>query len=418
MALPNHLLTHSSTLSGAHHVTTPSAFMPHTVQMPEIQINQSPISGERPTSRFGSRLHWALQHPGFDWVVNSSLSLLITFNLKPTQFGKLLLKGAEKIMLPVTSISRGISELRYKVISPDSARKLAESNGEILLMFIAGSLVVPAMRWMERIKTPFVGKANLWWDKLNGREPHQEDIDAAATPKAKEPWGKWIKARVAGMGAILLVNSGIERWNQAYPKSDIYQVSYSWAKKLFDRFPNWSAEFANKVTTNTYEKATEDNINAKAELVERFTTGDKKFFASKVSGTTNKVEEARVLFAEQVRIVWKEVALTFVMMGLVAMFANIFGKSDKTKEAPTAAEKTTAPAEANKMTGVQQSATPEQTHTTKKLEGSKAFHTLHKRERKDAVKETLQRPMQPNHLAGIQAEREQMAHASTYKRAS
>ncbi len=280
------------------------------------------IEARKDQSTFGSRLHWMVQHPGLDWIVNSTLSLIITFNLLPTKVGQSMINGMGYLMKPFSYVKSAVTGAH---VNEADMKKLALSNGEVGLMLIAGTMVVPPMKWMDDAKDHFVAKANIWWDKLKGKEPNPIDKEIASSEHTeKKPWGKWLKARAAGVGGILLVNSAIETYNNKNPNNDLYQVAYGWGAKIHDRFPRVS-KFISSIVANDqfFTPAKKDELIQKIQTK----TNIVKHFES-----PNGFQREKAIFAEQFRLVWKELALTFVMMGMIAGFSVLFGKEKNDKK--------------------------------------------------------------------------------------
>lgn len=270
-------------------------------------IRQSQGSPDK--KKFAKHAFNGLNYFGFGWLVNSAMSLYITYNILPT-------KQAQNA---IGHVENGMYKAMSSYIKATNGGKLVEngqlkhvhdkarSAAEICCMFIAGCLVLFPMKWMEDHKEEVVNYLDEWRHKHYYKQ-HPEAAEVAKTHTVqkeddKVSWGKLLKARVVGMAAILGIDQAIEGVNNhraEMGKANLDSMEWKAGAQVYDHMsPSLRQRFINFFSS---KKAGIDSIQPV--LRERIT---------KTVGNNPE----RVVFAEQTRLFSKEMLLTLVMAGLI-----------------------------------------------------------------------------------------------------
>ena len=210
-----------------------------------------------------NRVFNIINYIGFGWIANSTLSLIITYNILPGDFAQQIIKGAEKnLMLPIVkawdslkaSVKLGkafddLSEAE-KFIKNKSITNSARSMAEICCMFIAGCIVLIPMKVMEDHKKWWVDKFDQFIPGKKARDAKAAAIDAQqpeksqeaeVEPKAKrQTWGKLLAARVVGMAAVLGVDGTLQAFNNsrdAKGLGNLDTAEWKTGSWLYDKLP-------------------------------------------------------------------------------------------------------------------------------------------------------------------------------------
>lgn len=252
----------------------------------------------------------------------------------------------------------------------------ARSWAEILCMFIAGTTMIVPMKMMEDNKE--------WWvDKLDGlrhgKLNRSEDNPRLEDSHDKQTWGRLLKARVMGMAAVLGINSGMDVFNVARAskgKGNFDTAEWKMGAHLYDNMSDKNRErvvgffsrkgveidsiqpalqrkvmdTVNKDTPELIkhtarlgelhdvakERMKEYNAKHKAkqyELHEMLTdaeSAERAAIRNKIANNPElKKATERAIFAEQTRLLSKEISLTLIMAGLVWAFSRAKPKPEK-----------------------------------------------------------------------------------------
>lgn len=255
-----------------------------------------------------------LNYFGIGWLLNSTASLYITYNVLPTKgaqaaIGKLK-NGIHTVMSNAIKLTNGGKtptggQLKY---TGDKARSAAE----ILCMCISGTLLLVPMGLIARREETLAARFDRWWNKdFYDAHPEavQESLDKEKPKQDPVSWGQMGLARVAGIGTNLTVDQMIEAYNNhrhALGKSNFDTAEWRIGNIAYDQLsPDTRDRMINFFSRH---KAGIDNIQPS--IQERL---------SHVVGHDPK----RMVFAEQSRLFLKEFVLTLLLAGVVYKVCNM-----------------------------------------------------------------------------------------------
>jgi len=160
---------------------------------------------------------------GINWLFNSGLSLWITFNSLPTPTAQASIRGLGKWVFRPIAIGmdkvRGLFSKNEVQTLAEKELKIAEharSTAEVFCMFIAGSIALIPMMFIEKRKDKIIDTFDHWLHP--GKKKQEQQNGENSEPPAEEKkmkWGELLKARVLGMAAILGINAGMQAYNNA-----------------------------------------------------------------------------------------------------------------------------------------------------------------------------------------------------------
>lgn len=274
---------------------------------------------------------------GLGFVANSVMSLAITWNVMPTEGAK---KFKAAIGNGIAAVAKSVDKMQHYIGVEKSEADLAKralsitessrSVAEIMCMFVAGCLVLLPMKYLENHKKGFVDKVDQWWNKDYHAYAKANNITPEALPcehEAKQTWANLLGARVGGMVAILGLDAAIQGFNNKRAnanKSNLDTAEWAIGGIAYDLLPEkFTKRVVNFFTSGS--RAHETGLhNIQGQLL--------KNLEATVGNNPDKM-----LFAEQTRLVSKEVSLTLIMAGLIytlskaGLMSTLFKKMGITK---------------------------------------------------------------------------------------
>lgn len=281
--------------------------------------------------RFAKKAFNLLNYLGVGWLINSSLSLYITYNVLPTKAAQ---GGIAKLRDGIYSVMSGVMKATNGGKLPPGkqlnyAHDKARSAAEILCMCISGTLLMAPMKWMEDYKQPIVS----WIDRRKNAKFYREHPDALAymqahdhDPKPEDDrvgWGRIMAARAAGVATNLSADQMIEAFNNHRHQQGLPNVDTAeWALggQVYEKLPPKTRD--GFVQFFSRHDVTVEGIQPMVR--ERL---------SHVVGTDPK----RMVFAEQGRLFQKEFGLTLLLAGVVYGVSKGKFLPDRKKRAEPAA---------------------------------------------------------------------------------
>jgi len=190
---------------------------------------------------------------GLHMIFNSTVSLLIAYNLLPTKFAQRQIKAlatspfghaADKIFsLPAKGIDAvlkmGGVKVEKKVLTETEKmlemRHSARSSVETAFMCIAGFFALAPVKYMEDHRAEFLNSAD------NMFHPGRSEAEKAAVAlkpedEPKETWGNLLRARFVALAAVFSVDrmqQHINNW-MTYERGNIDTVAWKFGAKTFD----------------------------------------------------------------------------------------------------------------------------------------------------------------------------------------
>lgn len=211
----------------------------HDGDYPENSVHTA--TDKKAARRIVSAINWV----GVNTLMNSSLSLWITFKALPTSAAQSAMSSMGKwIFKPTVLVTDKVKSLfgRSKLNGLSEAQKEfrinenARSTAEVVCMVIAGSLLLPIIKFVENHK-------NQWVDKIDGwlHPSHKQDDSSAVVQQHEQPitWGKLLKARAIGLAGVFGTNHLMQTFNNSHPES-LFNSDTTFTRignKLFDKLP-------------------------------------------------------------------------------------------------------------------------------------------------------------------------------------
>lgn len=274
------------------------------------------ISPPARNKTFANKLFNFVTYDGLGFAANSALSLAITWNVMPTETAK---KGKAALSRLITPLAEGVDKMkRYaglgkEVNAAERALHIAESSrsaAEILCMFVAGCIVLVPMKFLEDRKKSIVNRIDRWKNPEYHQYCEENHVKPEPLPcesEAKQTWRSLLGARLGGMAAVLGIDAAMQSFNNARMakgKGNFDTLEWAAGGKAYDVLPKSFTKRVIDFFTNGKRADSTGLHNIQEQLLERLehTVGSDK----------NKM-----LFAEQSRLVIKEISLTLIMAKLV-----------------------------------------------------------------------------------------------------
>jgi hypothetical protein len=186
----------------------------------------------------------AFNYLGLNWIGNSTLSLLITYAVLPTNLAQGVKKLGGELLKPAVVFwdkAKGlVGKAELEGLS-NEARELrlkgsARSATEILCMVAAGFIVLPFIKAMEDHKEWWINKIDGWLHPSKKHE-HKEPLPETK----KETWGNLIKSRLIALGIIFGIDHQIQVFNNKRLEKglgNVDTVEWGLGTKLFKALPD------------------------------------------------------------------------------------------------------------------------------------------------------------------------------------
>ncbi len=293
-----------------------------TIEKTEEKPESASVQTTPPPPRdhkFANKVFNWLNYCGLGFIANSTLSLYITYNVMPTPTAQ---KGIDKLaggMKPVVSgwgnlkkllgFGKEIDEVTRNLHINESAR----STAEILVMCIAGTTMIPFMKFMEDHKKAIVDRIDRWKNPQYHEHCQQNNLAPAPLPheekEEKKTWGKMLSARAVGFFSVIGIDAALQIFNNkrhSAGKWNMDTVEWKLGGSIYDRMPkSVSEKFINFFSA----RKTSDLSGIQPQLLEKLEKA--------VGG-----DKSRMMFAEQTRFLSKELSLTMVMAAIVYALAK------------------------------------------------------------------------------------------------
>jgi len=398
--------TQAATAPVAVSAETPKHNAPATDSTIEEIAANAGIAARKPVDphdKKAARLAFhAVNLVGLHMIFNSTVSLLIAYNLLPTKFAQRQIKAlatspfghaADKLFsLPAKGIDAvlklGGVKLNPKVLTETEKmlemRHSARSSVETAFMCIAGFFALAPVKYMEDHRAQFLNTVDNWLHP-NRSEAEKKAAELKPDDEPKETWGNLLRARFIALAAVFSVDriqQHINNW-MTYERGNIDTVAWKFGAKTFDnmnhklregiinffdrkhvgaagvqemiRAPLLHAIDAPQELHDATAKLKQMRDELKANYHDvTFRENQKakiRIFAEKIEkNPAFKEDIQKVVFAEQSRLVLtKELWLTFVMSVVIytaakaPFMAKFFEKIGMGKKETAKAEPQTAP---------------------------------------------------------------------------
>jgi len=275
-------------------------------------VQDSPPAAPYRDQKFANRVFNWLNYCGFGFLTNSALSLAITYNVMPTDAAQ---NGINKLAEGIKPVAGGWDKLKKlvglgkeidKATRDAHLNARARSMAEIFCMFIAGTLVLLPMKWMEDSKKAIVDRIDRWKNPEYHEHCKEHGVEPEKLPhenEEKQGWSKLLWARVAGMAAVLGVDGVIQSFNNkrhTQGKWNMDTAEWKLGNLAYDKLPK-------SITEKFIDFFSAHDVNISKiqpqmrEALEKTVGADPK----------------RMIFAEQARFFSKEVSLTAIMAGII-----------------------------------------------------------------------------------------------------
>lgn len=305
-----------------------AATPPPAVAVPETNGKPPRVEGT-----FGEKVVNTFNNYGLNWVGNSALSLLITYNVMPTKWGDRMKSGAGKVTTPLVN---GYYKLKSLVTgnghktNTKSIEASKRSAAEILCMAISGCIILPFMKYVDDHKREMVEWVNNKWPgskPTNGTAGNgtagngtADGVPPGEFQEEKQGWGKLLISRATALAAVLVGDQIVQGLNNTHPESRLNTDRASWKlggwlyEKLPTKFTTWVVDFVGR--------------KGKGEIQTELMPHMKNTLAG--------ASQRKMVFAEQARLVQKDVGWTLALAMMMHAMSKINFMGNKDKDIPEA----------------------------------------------------------------------------------
>ncbi|MEZ5691712.1 MAG: hypothetical protein R3D71_08625 [Rickettsiales bacterium] len=267
--------------------------------------------------KFAPRAFTALNYGGVNWLLNSVISLAITYNIMSTKGAKNFVNIISKGFMPIAKGWKKTINLfgANKPINPKSVEASARSTAETTMMMIAGFIILPPMQWLENRKKEIVDKIDHLRNPKYHKYVEKNGIEPEPLPyekkEEKHTMKDLISARLASLVAILGVDAAIQGVNNSLAekgRGNLDTAEWKLGNKIYDKFPNFS-------------KKASKFFSVKGKGIE----GIQESQMENLQKTIKTNDPNRLVFAEQSRFVSKEFLLTAIFSTIMFTVAKTGG---------------------------------------------------------------------------------------------
>jgi hypothetical protein len=190
----------------------------------------------------------ALNFGGIHVIMNSALSLWLTYNLLPTKPAQKAMEWMTKISMPIneaigkvtTPLRKAFQGAAFKEVSREemlaNVMHSSRSRVETAFMCIAGCIALFPVKWLEDGRHTFMNAV----DNMLHPGRTQAEKNAAALTKEdvpKETWGNLIRARIVGLTAVFATDALQQRFNNwlTYDKGNVDTAVWKWSARASEK---------------------------------------------------------------------------------------------------------------------------------------------------------------------------------------
>ncbi len=210
---------------------------------------------------------------GLHMLFNSTVSVLIAYNLLPTKFAQKKIDWLAKspmgqIADRVLSLpSKGVDSILKLFNGKKAARVLTEaekvlesqhnarSSIETAFMCIAGFIALWPVKYLEDHRVGFINTVDNWLHPGRSKA-EKEAVALKQGDEPRETWWNLLRARFIGLGAVFMVDRLQQHFNnwRTYEKGNVDTAAWKFGAKAYDKMNTkvrtWLVEFFARKNVN------------------------------------------------------------------------------------------------------------------------------------------------------------------------